>query len=187
VRVDVSDALADELGRLAREEPPLAAPRSDLGLDELRAPPLHAARYATLVGGRVRSGPAFTFPPALAAPAGVLLVDDEQLLMPRFPGWVKGEIAAGRAPVMAIAEDGAPVSVCFSARSSPLAAAAGVHTAADHRGRGLAARATAAWALAVRAQGRTPLYGTDWTNTSSLAVARKLGLTPFAAHFSLFD
>jgi hypothetical protein len=183
VRADVPAPLADELGRLAREEPSL----DDLRLDELSGEPLHAERYLALAGGRVRSGPSFTFPGDLAAPVDVMVVEDEQLLAHRFRGWVAGEIAAGRAPVMAIADDGTPVSACFSARSSPLAAAAGVETAPDHRGRGLAPRVVAAWALAIRAQGRTPLYGTDWTNSSSLAVARKLELEPFAAHWSLFD
>jgi hypothetical protein len=46
---------------------------------------------------------------------------------------------------------------------------------------------TAAWAAAIRASGRTPLYGTSWTNTASLEVARKLGLVVFASDWSLSD
>jgi predicted GNAT family acetyltransferase len=66
-----------------------------------------------------------------------------------------------------------------------MAAEAGVETDAAFRGLGFAARVTAAWALAIRASGRIPLYSTSWSNTASLAVARKLGLTQYATDWSL--
>ncbi len=62
-----------------------------------------------------------------------------------------------------------------------------METAADYRGRGYAATVTAAWALAIRASGRIPLYSTSWDNTASLAVARKLGLIAYASDWSLSD
>jgi RimJ/RimL family protein N-acetyltransferase len=89
---------------------------------------------------------------------------------------------------VAVRESGASgdaVSVCFCARRSSAAAEAGVETAAAFRGRGYAARAVIAWAALVRADGLTPLYSTDWSNHASLAAARKLQLTPFAADFSV--
>lgn len=43
VRADVSDSLAAEIDELAREEPPA---------DDCRHEPLHADRYAALLGGR---------------------------------------------------------------------------------------------------------------------------------------
>lgn len=178
VRAGAAQAVADELNRLAQAEPPTS---------DLRAAPFHAHRYAALLGGRVRSGPAFEFPSTIVASADVVVVEDERLLARHFCGWVAGEIAAGRAPVMAVVDDGAPVAVCFSARASRAAAEAGVETAAQFRGRGLGPRVTAAWALAVRASGRTPLYSTDWSNAPSLALARKLGLRVYAAHWSVFD
>ena len=49
------------------------------------------------------------------------------------------------------------MSICFCARRSDAAAEAGVETAERSRGRGLAARATAGWASAVRASGRVSL------------------------------
>jgi len=49
----------------------------------------------------------------------------------------------------------------------------------------LAPRAVIAWATRVRADGLTPLYSTDGSNGASLAVARKLGLVPFATDFSV--
>ncbi len=176
VRNDIPAEVADELNNLARSEPPLA---------NLQDTPVHADHYTSLLQGRVKSGPAFIFPPTIAPPRDVVAVEDERLLGRHFQGWVVGEIAAGRAPVMAVVEDGYPVSVCFSARRSNIAAEGGVETAAEYRGRGLASRVTAAWALATRASGRIPLYSTDWSNEPSLAVARKLGLEPYAVDWSI--
>lgn len=188
VRADVPDDLADELGALAAEEPPSA---------DLRAPPLHARRYLSLLRPHITpgetpptkvqqtDGPAFEFPPTVAAPDGIVVIDDEAPLQHHFRGWIPGEIAAGRAPVMAIIEDGHPVSICFCARLSDVAAEAGLDTAAGYRGRGYGPRVTAAWALAIRASGRTPLYSTAWTNTASLAVARKLDLHPYASSWGI--
>ncbi len=116
-----------------------------------------------------------------------MVVEDERLLERHFRGWVPGEIAAGRSPVLAIVEAGYPVSVCFCARRSEVAAEAGLETAEAFRGRGFGSRVTAAWALAVRATGRVPLYSTSWTNEASLAVARKLGLAAYASTWSLSD
>lgn len=177
VRDDVPREVAEEIEKLARTEPPL---------EDLRSAPVHAARYLALTGGRAGfRGPAFSFPEALPAAPDVVLVEDERLLARHFQGWQQGEIAAGRAPVMAIFEGGHPVSLCFCARRSDEAAAAGVETAAAFRGRGLAPLVVAAWAAAVRASGRAPLYSADWTNAASLAVARKLELVAHAAFWNV--
>jgi predicted GNAT family acetyltransferase len=88
-------------------------------------------------------------------------------------------------PVVAWVEDGAPVSICFCARLSDEAAEAGLETAEACRGRGYGAQVAAAWALAVRASGRIPLCSTAWTNHASRAVARKLGLVPYASNWNL--
>lgn len=190
VRAGLPDVLVGELDCLAREEPPSV---------DFRNAPVHADRYLSLFGGHVGSepeivvtirqsaGPAFTFPQMLLRPADVVVVEDERLLERSFRGWVPGEIAAGRSPVVSIVQDGFPVSVCFSARRSDAAAEAGVETAPAFRGRGFGARVTTAWALAVRATGRVPLYSTAWTNAASLSVARSLGLTAYASIWSLSD
>jgi len=176
VRANVPEPVALEVLRLASEEVPTSA---------WDRPLRHAERYASLLGGRLRSGPAFVFPAELGDEGDVVAVDDEHELNHHFSGWVPGEIAAGRAPVCAVRVDGRAVSVCFCARRSAAAAEAGVETATPFRGRGLAPRAVIAWATRVRADGLTPLYSTDGSNGASLAVARKLGLVPFAADFSV--
>jgi hypothetical protein len=74
---------------------------------------------------------------------------------------------------------GAIVSLCHSARSTRVAAEAGVETAPAYRGRGLAAVVVAGWATVVSAEGRVPIYSTQWSNHASRAVASKLGLVAF--------
>lgn len=199
VRADLPQTLADELERLAQTEPPIV---------DLRAAPVHADRYLSLVGRHIASdrsvevepclfaGPSFTFPDVMPLlddgrsaelPDDIILIEDERLLAHNFSGWIPGEIAAGRAPLLALIEDGHPVSVCFCARSSDVAAEAGLETAAAYRGCGYGPRVTAAWAEAIRASGRLPFYSTSWDNAASLAVARKLGLVAYASSWSLSD
>ena len=173
--------------------------RSESFTVDFRRPPDHANEYRKVLGAYIssrdgaaidpveQSGPAMAFPDNLPTVTDVVRVEDERLLATEFRGWVIGEIASGRAPVLAVMEDGHPVSVCFCARASAVAAEAGVETAGRYRGRGLAPRVTAAWARALRAEGRMPLYSTHWTNLASLAVARKLGLMTYASSWSLVE
>ena len=177
VRCDTPTHIALELANLARDEP---------AGTEFRAPPVHERRYRFLVEGDVVSGPAFHFPASVTEQAGVVFVDDVDRLLTHFPDWREDEVA-GRIPIAAVEQDGSAVSVCCCARSSTQAAEAGLETASEFRGRGLAARVTSAWALAVRASGRTPLYSTSWDNRESLAVARKLGLDLYASTWSIND
>jgi hypothetical protein len=179
VRDDVPGDVAEEIASLARGEPHTG---------DLQSAPLYAARYLSLTSGHLGfSGPAFIFPDVLQTTSDVFVVDDERSLERNFRGWKIGEIAAGRAPVLAIAEEGYPASICFCARRSDVAAAAGVETVASSRGRGFAPRVVAAWALAVRSTGRVPLYSSAWTNVASLAVARKLRLVPYATFWSVSE
>ena len=206
MRAGLERELARELEGFARREPPAI---------ELRAEPVHSAHYRALLADRIGSGEqtaskgasneparhfsglAYSFPSDLGVAGGavgggvvadgVVAVTDEGLLERHFEGWKPGEIAAGRAPLLAAFEAGSPVSICFCARRTETAAEAGLETAKGFRRRGLAARVTRAWALALRESGRTPLYSTAWTNTASQAVASALGLTPYASIWSLSD
>ena len=177
MRVDVPDERAAQLTSVARQEPATQAFQTD---------PVHAGQYASLIGGRVRSGPAFTFPDAIVAPRGIVEIRELGPLERNFRGWSANEIPEC-SPILAVMEHEDAISVCFCARRSAHAAEAGVETAAPFRGLGLAPRVTAAWALAVRASGRLPIYSTSWTNQASLSVARKLGLKTCASNWSLSD
>ena len=179
IRDDVPSDVAEEIAALARQEPPIG---------DLRVAPVHAGEYLASSGGQLGfNGPAFTFPDRLPPTSGIVQVEDERQLQRNFRGWERGEIGAGRAPVMAVIEDGYPVSICFCGRRSDNAASAGLETAEGFRGRGFGPRVTAAWAVAIRATGRVPLYSAAWSNAPSLAVTRKLGLIAHASFWSVSE
>jgi len=127
------------------------------------------------------------FPDRIAHSSDVALVDKLEFLERNFRGWVADEIP-WRSPIVAVMDSGCPVSVCFCAtRASENTVEAGLETAAPFRGRGFAPRVTAAWAAAIRASGRIPLYSTSWTNDASRAVARKLGLKQYAIDWTIVE
>ena len=131
------------------------------------------------------AGPVFRFPDRPAeAPSSVRITRaNAELLTPYLESW-SDDVARGQT-LYAVVIGRKAVSVCASVRESA-AHEAGVETAPAFRGNGYAARAVSAWAAAVRQMNRVPLYSTSWTNTASLAVARKLNLVQFAAdlHFT---
>lgn len=174
VRADVPASVAEDLERVAATEPP----------GVIHAEPRHTERYRSLLGGSVRSGPAFEFPDRPWAVNGPVFVDDVEPLERHFTGWTRSEVPR-RTPVAVVIEDGHAVSVCCCARRSDEAAEAGLETAEPFRGRGLAGQVANAWAVAVRESGRIPLYSTEWSNTASLTVARKLSLMQFASWWSI--
>ena len=175
IHTNVAPEIAGEVESLAREEPPIS---------DLQRPPVHAERYVSLVGDELGSGPAFTFPETIPQLGDTETVDELRQLESNFTGWAAGEIPDA-SPIVAVFEGAHAVSVCFCARRASLAAEAGLETAPRFRGRGLGPRVAVAWALAMRASGRTPLYSTSWSNDAARAVARKLGLIPYAATWNL--
>ncbi|MEJ7902119.1 MAG: GNAT family N-acetyltransferase [Thermomicrobiales bacterium] len=185
VRHDLPQAAARRLEALAIREPvggdPRAMPRR---LDAMLAILGEAGE------GRVgHVGPAYRFPEEIAEPAGVtrITASNAHLLrsMPTYFADVERGLDAYE-PRLVVIEDGVAVSICNSARLTDRAAEAGVDTLADYRGRGYAAKVVAAWALAIRETGRTPLYSTSWDNLASQAVARRLGLVRYGADLSLW-
>ena len=98
--------------------------------------------------------------------------------------WLPAELAA-RAPCLAAIEEGRAVALCFCSRVGARAAEAGVETAPEARRRGLASAVVAAWAGAVRAGGRRPLYSTSWENRASRGVAARLGARLYGEDLSL--
>ncbi|MEP6730629.1 MAG: GNAT family N-acetyltransferase [bacterium] len=175
VHIDVPTHVADELHALAQTEPPAL---------DLTDAPVHAARYQALAGGRIDGGPVFTIPSHIALADDTVIVTELSQVEKYFRGWTASEISEC-SPIVAVCESGHAVSVCFCARRSDVAAEAGLETAMPFRGRGFGGRVTAAWARAIHASGRLPIYSTSWSNTSSRAVARKLGLASCASDWSL--
>ncbi len=182
-RHDLPPDTVRRLDELASAEP----------VDDLRAEPrnwpaiLAALRQDQQIRW-IESGPAYRFPDQLPPPDNVTRItrSDLHLLRPMVAD--VDEIAREfekREPRVAVVQDGAAVSLCYSARLTERAAEAGVETLEAYRGRGYAGAAVAGWALAVRAMGRIPLYSTSWDNAASQAVARKLGLVQYATDLSV--
>lgn len=164
--------------------------------DDLRAQPRNMAAFLTALrtDHEVRSivsGPAYRVPdevPLTATVTTIRRIRRPDLPLLRSLAWDLEETARGferREPYMALIENGAVVSLCHSARLTDHAGEAGVETLEEYRGRGYATAAVAAWARAVHATGRIPLYSTSWQNLASQAVARKLGLVQYATDLSI--
>lgn len=138
-----------------------------------------AAAAGLAAGSAGWRGPVYRFPPPIFPPMGAMQLypAHASLLHPELA--TLGPELARRRPTFAVIRGGQAVSVCYSARASANAAEAGVETASAFRGEGCAGLAVAAWADAVRASGRVPLYSTSWENAASIAVAAKLELIEF--------
>jgi hypothetical protein len=130
-------------------------------------------------------GPAFRFPEPLRPRSGSAeLISDprDERVVPDL-SWVREVVPAEHPLAAARNAAGEIVAVCHSARASERGAEAGVETAAEYRGLGLAVEVILAWAAALMAEERTPLYSTKWSNQASRAVARKLGLIQYGEDY----
>jgi hypothetical protein len=131
-------------------------------------------------------GPAWRFPDPLSPPrhAAVRITPENDAILRHARPRLAADLPWSQ-PCLAIVRDGHLASICFSSRNTPTAAEAGLETLETFRGRGFATAVTAAWAHAVRAEGRIPLYSTAWDNLASRAVARKLGLILYGADLNI--
>jgi RimJ/RimL family protein N-acetyltransferase len=180
VRYDLPNDLTEELERLAAAEPIV---------QDLHEPPYYLDQYKELLQQHAPlhntdGGPAY-YLPELNLPTGTVTITPENktLLQANFPYTLS--TLDERSPVVAVANDGAVVAACYTARSIPLAAEAGVYTEEHFRGRGYAVEIVRGWAAATRAIGKLPLYSTSWDNTASQAVAAKLGALLYGVDFSI--
>src|SRR5919201_1099467 len=174
----VPDALARELEAMLAMEGQVRNVRHPLSHQTA----LHHALTRHAPVESQHAGPSYRFPDSIppAREAVLVSVANREVARATYP-WLYNEVVDWQ-PCFAIVRDGAAVSICFSSRVGLGAAAAGVDTLPGFRGRGYASAVTAAWATAIRATGRIPLYGTDWDNLASRGVARRLGLIAFGAH-----
>ncbi len=181
-RHDLPGPLVDELEAILRAEPVT---------EDLSQPPrclaaLQAALARDVPRSETWSGPAWRFPDELPAFAHAIIPitsDHDDLVRPVFPDLA--DALPWKRPCLAILRDGQLASLCFSSRNTPNAAEAGVNTIEAFRGHGFAPAVVAAWANAVRQEGRIPLYSTSWDNLASRSVARKLSLVPYGADVSI--
>jgi RimJ/RimL family protein N-acetyltransferase len=181
-RHDLPEWLIAELEMMLAAEP--------VEVDLLQPPRCVGALQAMLVQDDpltgTWSGPAWRFPDEIPASEHEVVhvtTADDDLVRPVFP--VLADDLPWCQPCLAIIADGRLASLCFSSRTTPIAAEAGVKTLEEFRGRGYAPAVVGAWGQAVRAEGRIPLYSTSWDNPASRSVARKLGLVLYGADFSV--
>jgi len=180
IRHDVPLETASLLEALARDED---------SPGEAGSWPRHRAGYLRALGATDdNGGPAYRFPGRLS-PAGlaVRLAPADGHLLRALPGYEADVTTAWaeREPRFVVIVDGVAVSICNTVRLTDRAAEAGVDTHPAHRGHGYAAMVVSAWAAAIRAGGREPYYSTSHDNAASQAVARKLGLIPYAAFYNV--
>jgi hypothetical protein len=125
-------------------------------------------------------GLAFRFPAGIAVPPGVipLTAANRELAGGGPVSWLRDEIDDWQ-PCFAVVRNGDAVSVCYSSRSNAGAAEAGVDTLDGHRGHGYATAVTLAWAAAIQASGRIPIYSCAAENLASRGVARRVEATQF--------
>ncbi len=90
-----------------------------------------------------------------------------------------------RQPYFAIVKNEKVVSICCSARSTPVAAEASVETLAEFQGNGYGTDVVTAWAISIQEENRIPLYSTSWDNFASQAVAKKLKLINYGMNLHI--
>lgn len=126
-------------------------------------------------------GPAFFFPDQLPTASHAELLADVRNAPREGPfAWLRDADPESGPIAMVRADNGDVASVCYSARSAPAVAEAGVETVGEYRLRGYGSIAVVAWATTVRQGGRVPLYSTQWENIASRALASRLGLICYA-------
>jgi GNAT superfamily N-acetyltransferase len=180
LRADLPTELVRELARLAAAERGGLEPASQADPERMAA--LLACLAAHAPVGEIWRGPAFRFPEELPAPdpeEAVLLGPADAERLHAFPG-LAPELAR-RLPAAAVEEQGRIAAVCHCATGPGPAVEAGVETLPELRRRGLATRAVRAWAHAVGAAGRIPLFSTAWRNRPARALARRLGLVAYGS------
>ncbi|MED0961808.1 GNAT family N-acetyltransferase [Bacillus paramycoides] len=130
-------------------------------------------------------GPAFMFPNNLNKPTRTIRITEKnkELLRESFPNLI--EQMEWRKPYFAIVENEKVVSICCSARSTPIASEASVETLSEFQGKGYGSDVVTAWAISIQEEKRIPLYSTAWDNFASQAVARKLKLSNYGMNLHI--
>ncbi len=125
-------------------------------------------------------GPAYVFPKLRKdSSTNVIQIthSNKELFKPNFP--YTYEEFEYKQPCYAIIQDHMAVSICCSARQTPVAAEASLYTLEEFRGKGYGLEVSNAWAMDIQSQGRIALYSTSWDNFSSQSIAKKLNLIQY--------
>ncbi|AFZ67466.1 GNAT family N-acetyltransferase [Deinococcus peraridilitoris] len=185
-RHDLPPELIGELEPLCSAEPISA----DLEGEPRLAPMIRAVLGAWAPITKEYRGPAYRLPGEVVTPQDldVTLVTETNaaaLLRAHFPQRITSRSGFRVGPCGAVLVEGQAVSLCYCARITDRAAEAGVETAPTFRGRGYASGAVIRWAEAVRHSGRLAFYSTEWGNSASRGVARRLAGVQYGEDWSL--
>ncbi len=176
VRSDLPPELTDRVRRIVADRPARQVPvavvealRPELGPLEVTVGPCYdcsdpAPQPTPTVGRLIRSDHDDPDADGLRVPPTWEPEDWRRLLAGAYGPWAL------------VATADRVLSLCHSARLAPAGVEAGVWTADDVRGMGLAAAATAAWADSCRSLPGHVFYSTSTVNRSSQAVAARLRL-----------
>lgn len=181
LRHDVEPATARQIERLAADEPPFAAADAE---------PRGMSRYRELLGGAdPQFGLSFDLPHGLgpAADAEFIYSGSEagdRLLAglaaegapPAMKAMGFGDVGEFWPPWCVAKVAGEIAAIAFAARLGQRAAALGLVTFPEFRGRGLGAAVTAAWTRHPELADRRLFYGCARDNLSSRRVVERLGL-----------
>jgi hypothetical protein len=183
VRADVDDGVARRVLEAVADAPAWA---------DGDRPPDWAAAVAAMVGvdqTTLAGGPAFLLPndQAFEHPARIVAgeADEGAALVARFiaegmpkPLFDAGYVDVGElwAPWCAAMVGDDIAALCCAARLGDRGAEAGLYAFPPFRGQGFGAAVTAAWSRLPSLADKTLFYSTQWTNRSSIAVTRRLGL-----------
>lgn len=177
IAASVPREVAEAIERLFAAEPVMGP-----GEWEQTPPRCADAVRALLPPASAYRGPAFGFPallPSVTPPAGFrieVLAEPDGVVTAPMVAWIAEAKPDEQPLVVARDASGRVVAACHAARRSDAATEAGLEVDPSVRRAGLGVAVTGAWASAVRAGGREPLYSTSWENQASRGVARRLGL-----------
>lgn len=183
-RADLSKELCEKLSVLCANEIPLNEG------EDYKQPLRHFEDYLRLLephppGQIVSNNIAYQFITDTEPlnPVVVVTENNRQVLHGGFENLTE-ELPAWQ-PFVALIKENKAVAVCRSARITAEAHEAGVETLPEFRGNSYAQDVVSVWARLVRKIDAIPLYSTNWENTASQAVARKLGLKCYGVIFSV--
>jgi hypothetical protein len=184
VRQDVSDEIAQAIARTVEDERPWFDAETLPGCMDTLVEVLAREAPAASVSASLIFALPYDRPAARASIVRSGTADGDRLLARlRGDGMPSHLVEAGFAsvadfwaPWCVVLEADEIAAIAFAARLGDAAAEIGVYTFPAHRGRGLAAAATAAWSSLPELRDRELFYSTLSTNTSSRRVAARLGL-----------
>lgn len=172
-RYDLPEEIARNLDHVGRSEPTAA---NFSGAQPSLYQEMRAILQAHAPIQTEYFGASYLFPDQPAPAPGVVVLSSAQASALQGPLERFVDRLHADQPCVAVVEGDMALSVAYTWRWTKRAAAVGVYTLEDYRGRGYATAVAATWSYLIHRTGRIALYGHAWDNAASQAVTRRLGL-----------